>query len=154
MSDYYDDDNEGVDLGSAIKQSIKELAEETQAEQVQKQMEAASKEQNQIFSDALTEAGLDQEAFNELVQLDPQGTKQAFKSHVQSYVKTVARKRDPKTGQFLKGKPQQNESVQGFAGRPSQPQQKRYDPKKSRGTSEDMTNLVLDVLGDDPMFDI
>ena len=41
----------------------------------------------------------------------------------------------------------------GFAGRPAQPQQKRrFDPAKNRGTDEDMHNLVLDVLGDHPMF--
>ena len=120
----------------------------------EKAAEAAQAEQTKIFTDALSEAGLDEKSFAQLVNLDPQGTQDVFKSHVQSYVKTVARRRNPKTGQFLPGKPKQ--VVTDRAERLDQSvreKRKRFDPKTSQGTDQDVHNMVLDVLADDPMMD-
>jgi len=141
MIDYYDDDD--FEQDKMVFDRQKKFAERLSQEQ-------ALKDQANIFADALSQAGLDEKTFNELVQSDPQGVRKDFEQGVKEYVSKVARRRDAK-GRFLPGK--QTESVMGLAGRPAQPQQKRrFDPAKNRGTDEDMHNLVLDVLGDHPMF--
>ena len=145
MEDWNDDYNEGVDLGQAIKKSIIELNQEMQEGQAKKQMEAAQAEQNQIFSDALKEAGLDQQTFNDLVALDPEATKEAFTDGVRNYVGTIARRRDKK-GRFIPGKPQ----PQGRPA-PQRPEGKRYDGKGMK-TNQDVFNALVDIIGDDDIF--
>lgn len=145
---YEDFEDESVDLKTVIKKTLGEIAQE-----------GAQANQQQIFMDSLARHGLDEKTFAELAQKDPQGTQKTFQDHVDSYVGSIARRRDPKTGQFLPGKakPQHREtpSVMGRAGREAQPSgHKRFDPKQSRGTDQDMTNMVLDVLAGDPMFDM
>lgn len=132
----------------------------------EKQLEAAQAEQNQIFADALKESGLDQETFNELVRLDPQGTRQAFTEHVKSYVGKIARRRDSR-GRFLPGKPQSQGQQQPQkklspvteASKLAQANRKQTDGKyydgKGMHTTEDITDALVDIIGeDDSTFDM
>ena len=147
----------------------KQLAADQQRMAAEDAFEDQQREQQKIFTDALAEHGLDQNAFNALVSADPDGTKQTFKEHLKSYVGKVARKRNPK-GQFVKaaphqetGRPQQQPgrrlSAMTEAAKASLVNRKRtadgkYYDGKGMHSSEDIDSAILDVLGDSDIFDM
>lgn len=116
-----------------------------QAEEAQK---AAMADQQKIFNEALAEAGVDQQTFNELVAIDPQGTRQAFTEGIKEYVGKIVRRRDEK-GRFVPGKPQPQH------GRSVQRRREQAKPKsldgfrettKKRALTEDEEMDVIDAL--------
>jgi hypothetical protein len=122
------------------------------------QAEQAQRETNKVFQEALKEHGLSTEDWNALLQKDPASAQQTFKEHVNSYVGSVARKRDSK-GRFLPGKakPQHQESasMMGRAGREAQPaQHRRFNPSENKGTNEDMENAFRDFTEGDSFFEV
>jgi hypothetical protein len=137
----------------------KEVYNRTLKFQQRMQQEENAKQQQKVWEATLKKHGLTQKEFNDLIATNPEATKQHFQQGLDDYVSKVKRNRDPVTGRFVSGKPKQpqhQESTMGMGRRyeGAKPQQKRYDPAKNRGTNEDITNMVLDVLGDDPIFNV
>jgi len=104
MSEF--DDYENEENYQQFKQDMSSQMQHMKRYHQETAHQNAANDQAAIFNDALKEAGLDQTSFNQLVALNPEGTRESFVEHVKSYVGNVARKRDKKTGQFVPGKPQ------------------------------------------------
>lgn len=154
MDDWNDDLNLDAEAKEFEYQTFKETMD-SQSKHFQRyqteqaQIQAKQQEAN-IFNDALKDAGLSQEQFNQLVAMDPEATQADFKQGVKEYVSKIARRRDKK-GRFLPGKPQAQGQPSGPA--PQRPEGKRYDGK-GMNTNQDVHNAVLDIIADDPMFDM
>jgi hypothetical protein len=154
MTDNYEDEYTDIDY-IEDKQAYSRL----QKFQQRQQAEQAAKAQQRIFENALKKHNLTADQWQELLNMDPGAAQQEFEAHVESYVGSVARKRDPKTGRFLPGKakPQHQESasMMGRAGREAQPaQHRRFNPSENKGTNEDMENAFRDFTEGDSFFDI
>ena len=105
MTDYndYDDNYERELRWQERKREIKELEDDANRYQYEKNQEAAQAEQNRIFKEALDEQGLTIEQFHELKNLDPEFYNRAYSEGLKNLVRTVkTRARDPRTGQFIK----------------------------------------------------
>ena len=77
MMNYYDDDD--FEQDKRVFERHQKFAQRLSQEQ-------ALKDQANIFADALSQAGLDEKTFNELVQSDPQGVRKDFEQGVREYV--------------------------------------------------------------------
>lgn len=100
--DEYNDEQQYQEFKSGMDAQMENL-KRYQGEQTSK---AVDVDQRNIFLHALAEVGLDEPTFNQLAAINPQGTRESFIEGVRTHVANVTRLRDPKTGQFIPGKPQ------------------------------------------------
>lgn len=103
------------------------------------------------WNQALKEAGIDQKEYDQLYAEDPDGASKVMQDGMKNLAKSVAaRKRDPKTGQFVK-----EQGAAKPAGR-TQPGNiaERVEAAKARANSgkrvsDDTVNDILEVLLED-----
>jgi hypothetical protein len=158
MTDFYDEDKMEEEREYAVfKETMSEQQKHLSRFQREQQEQANQKFQGDVFGEGLREAGVDPEVFQNLVNEDPAHAQKMFSHGVKTYIKAVANKPRDSKGRYVKGTEQPQE--QPLADRAErlakshQEKRKPFDPKTSEGTDRDIKNMVLDRLGDDPMFD-
>ena len=155
----------------AMEAFEKDRARYQQEKNAQKQQAEA----NQIWQDALKEVGISPEQYNELVQKDPSSVKQLYREQVRDFAHKVARKRDPKTGRFLPGRPQQQVQQRETSGddfwKPTQPSRpasvqgrgraaqseslaRFQDPKQRTGTDQEHIDMFKAFTEGDDSFNL
>ena len=151
-NEYLDEESREFEYQQA-KEGFDKQAEHLTRWQAEKMQKDAAADQQNIFNDALKEAGISNDQFNELASKNPQETREAFVDGVKNYVKTVSRSRD-KSGRFTK------QQTQGTPGQSVQQQREQASPKsldsyretvKQRPLAYEEELDIINILFPDPI---
>jgi len=144
------DDSEALENADRITQALK-----------YKQNQANLKHQQdfmtETWQEALKEADITQVEYDQLYAQDPAGASEVMKAGMKNLAKSVAaRKRDPKTGKFLKSEPGAQAAKPAGRTQPAQPSNiaesvtaAKARANKGQRVSEDTVNDILEMMLED-----